>query len=101
MAEREQCEAQQRSCSRLWAADIKRLEERFMFVDKAIGIQNTELMRRLQEANNIKHEFATKVSDLKLKVATLEANSSLWLKIIGFGLAGLQIIIGIILRFLK
>jgi len=101
MTEREQCEARQRTCARLWSADIKRLEERFMFIDKALGIQNTELLRRLQEANNIKGEFANKVSDLKLKVATLEANSSLWLKIIGFGLAVLQIVIGVVLGLLK
>lgn len=94
-------EAHQRACARLWSADIKRLEERFHFTDRALDIQRKEIKRRMHESNDIKKEFSKTMSDLKIQVSTLEAKSALWLRMIGFGLATLQIIIGITLSVWK
>ena len=84
---------------RLWSADIKRLEERFLFTDKALSVQQKEIERRMHEGNDIKKEFSNKMGQLQVQVSTLEAKSALWLKMIGFGLAMLQVVIGIILSF--
>ena len=50
-------ENNQRACARLWGADVKRLEERFLFTDKALDIQRKEIERRMHESNDIKKEF--------------------------------------------
>jgi len=101
MVDQKQCEANQTVCTKLWGADIKRLEERFLFTDKALDIQRKEIERRMHESNDIKKEFSKTMSDLKIQVSTLEAKSALWLRMIGFGLATLQIIIGITLSVWK
>ena len=98
MADQEQCKAQRINCDRSFSKDINRLEERFIFTDKALGVQQKELERRMHDANDIKKEFSASMIDLRVQVNTLETKSALWLKIIGFGLAILQVTIGIILR---
>ena len=98
MADQEQCKDQMNMCSRIFGGEVKRIEERFISTDKALDIQQKELERRMHESNDIKKEFSVAMIDLRVQVNTLETKSALWLKMIGFGLAILQITIGIILR---
>ena len=98
MADQEQCKDQMNMCSRIFGGEVKRIEERFISTDKALDIQQKELERRMHESNDIKKEFSIAMIDLRVQVNTLETKSALWLKMIGFGLAILQITIGIILR---
>ena len=98
MADQEQCKDQMNMCSRIFGGEVKRIEERFISTDKALDIQQKELERRMHESNDIKKEFSASMIDLRVQVNTIETKSALWLKIMGFGLAILQITIGIILR---
>ena len=98
MADQEQCKNQRINCEKSFSKDIKRIEERFISTDKALEVQQKELERRMHESNDIKKEFSASMIDLRVQVNTLETKSALWLKMIGFGLAILQITIGIILR---
>jgi len=98
MADQEHCKDQMNMCSRIFSGEVKRIEERFTSTDKALGVQQKELEHRMHDANDIKKEFSASMIDLRVQVNTLETKSALWLKMIGFGLAILQITIGIILR---
>lgn len=99
--EQEQCKTQQNNCEKMWTKDIKRLEERFTFTDKALKIQDDEIKRRMKEANDIKHEFSKMMGVLQVQVSTLEARNALWLKMVAFGLGFLQVVIAIIFKVWK
>ena len=101
MVEQGQCKTQQNTCEKIWTKDIARLEERFLYTDRALKIQEEEIRRRMKEGNDIKHEFGKAMGDLQVQVSTLEAKNALWLKMVAFGLAFLQIVIAIIFKVWK
>jgi hypothetical protein len=88
---------QREICKQLWKGDIQRLEERFVSTDKALTIQQTEIQRRMHEANEIKKEFGNKVILIEQRVSALETRSVVWIGVIIFAFTILEIF----LRFYK
>lgn len=78
--------------------DIDRIMDRFNATDKALAIQQLELERRMTEGNHIKHEFGSKIAELKMQVSNIETKTALWWKVSVVGLSIFQIVVGIILR---
>lgn len=98
MAELEQCKDQRDMCAKMMEKDIDRIMDRFNATDKALAIQQIELERRMTEGNHIKHEFGSKIAELKMQVSNIETKTALWWKVSVVGLSIFQIVVGIILR---
>jgi len=106
------CITQRSICKDIFAGDYRELNEKIISLKSAQKVQEDELKRRMHEANDIKKEFSNMMSDLKVKVNTLETKGTIQakaleytttnrLKLVTIGLVALQIIIGIILKVWK
>jgi len=99
MSDQDHIKDQFEVCERLHSKDMKRIYEKFKSTDDALKINQKELERRMHESNDIKKDFTEKMVNLQIQVGSLETKSALWMKMVGFGLAILQVIIGLAIRF--
>jgi predicted transcriptional regulator len=106
MPDREHIKAQFEICKTLFYKDVKRLEERFIFMDKALELHDKVMEHRLKSLNELREEvtrdrnkFVTKeVFDLVDKrLASVETRSTVWVGVIIVAFAVLEVI----LRYIK
>lgn len=106
MPDREQHKAQFEICKLLFYKDVKRLEERFQLMDKALILHDQVMEHRLESLNQLREEvtrdrnkFVTReVFDLVDKrLASVETRSTVWVGVIIVAFAVLEVI----LRYIK